>query len=99
MAELGRTSGVKAQNAEYFAADVSIPEQLRGEAITVYCSQLADSLEYTLDSGSTWYNIKGSALGAATPETFIIYMNGDDNLNFRCPDVGGTTINIIQVIN
>jgi len=89
MAELGRFSGVKAEDVEYFAADISVPDFFRGEKITVYCIQLNDNLEYTTDSGATWHDIKGSALGADTPETFVIYLNGTDlGLNFRCPDVG-----------
>ena len=99
MAELARFAGVKAEDAEYFAADITVPEQLRGERITVYCIQTAVELEYTLDSGSTWHDIKGAALAADTPETFVIYINGTDTLNFRCPNAAGSTVDLLQVIS
>lgn len=98
MAELGSTSGAKAQNAEFFASDITIPAHLSGESIKVHVAALADSIEFTLDSGTTWHDIKGSALAADTPETFTIFVDGTDALNFRCPDIGGTTLDFFQVI-
>lgn len=99
MAELARFDGVKAEDIEYFAADITIAEQQRGEAITVYVIQTNVELEYTLDSGTTWFDIKGAALTADTPEIFEIFMNGTDQLNFRCPNAAGATVAILQVIN
>lgn len=98
MAELGSTSGAKAEDAEFLASDITIAGYLKGERLKVYVAATADSIEYTLDSGSTWHDIKGSALAADVPEEFTIYISGGDTLNFRCPDIGGCTLDIFKVI-
>jgi hypothetical protein len=99
MAELGRATGAKAEDAEFFAADITLSGEARGEKITCYTIMTNDSIEYTLDSGSNWLPVKGAAFTAATPTEFVIYVNGTDTLNFRCPDVGGCTLTMFQVIN
>jgi len=98
MGALGSETGAKAKDVEFFTADITIANYLQGEKIYVYVAATADSVEYTLDSGSTWHDIKGSALAADVPETFTIFMDGSDTLNFRCPDVGGCTLDIFKVV-
>ncbi len=84
-------AGAKAQNAEWLATDYYAND------VGKYRCNLAIStngmVQYTVDGGTNWMFInKGAALKANSSYGFDIYTRAGDQINFRCPDVGGTTL-------
>ncbi len=84
----------KAQDAEYFAADL-VPDP-RGDTSTWYISfaQLDDNLEMTIDSGTTWVAVAGT-VAAGTHTAFTIRVRATDLVNFRAATA--TTVDYFRV--
>lgn len=98
----GVESGAKAQNAEWFAADI-IPG-LRAEKMMNLIVQLSVSVtpavvEVTLDSGTTWSALNiGTAIPVGKLHTFDVYAKEGDLINFRATNASGTTVDICYVV-
>lgn len=99
---LANETGAKAQNAEWLAADITVGDIEAGRSstleLTMIFSVTAPVVEYTLDSGATWYPLKLVAL--IVGETLIERIPGvlaGDLINFRTPTVGGTTLDLFRV--
>jgi len=95
--EVGNFSGVKALDAEIFAADLTT--QSYSKWIIIWSASTAEALEVTYDSGSNWTDITGQivATKADALETFTIYVGPNDTFNMREGTNGGT-IDICRVI-
>lgn len=92
--EVASTSGAKAADAEYLAADLETAEA--SKLIVVVVSQAADDVQITFDSGSTWADLT-AATTALTYTEFTVHTADDDAVNFRSNDVGGITLDIFKV--
>ncbi len=98
----GTTTGAKAQNAEWFAADI-IPGVLTGKAIDlivqISVSVTAAVVEVTLDSGTTWAALNSStALAVGDLFQFDVFAKSGDLVNFRATNASGTTVDICYII-
>jgi len=84
-------TGAKAQNAEWLATD-KYSDDVGKYRFNVAINTLG-LVEYTLDGGTVWLTInEGRQLKANCSYGFDIYVRSGDLINFRCPDVGGTTL-------
>ena len=99
---IGSASGSKAQNAEWFAADLS-PETLSSDQeaskfrLSVAVSSAVD-VQCTLDSGTTWLKINsGNNLIADALYIFDIPVRFGDTFNLRTTNGSGTTIRVCRV--
>ena len=99
---IGEGSGTKAQNAEWFAADLS-PETLSGDQeaskfrLSVAVSSAVD-VQCTLDSGSTWLKLNsGNSLVADALYVFDVPTRFGDTFNLRTTDGSGTTIRVCRI--
>lgn len=84
-------TGAKAQDTEWLVSDYYADD------VGKYRCNLAIStnglVQYTVDGGTTWLYInKGSKLKANSSYGFDIYTRAGDLINFKCPDIGGTTL-------
>lgn len=97
----GSTSGAKALDAEWFAADI-VPAVLTLYAsllrIDLAVSDSTQDLQYTLDSGSTWIVLFETAdyVNEKTAQKTIAVRNGDA-FNIRSKVVAGTTVRHCRV--
>ena len=99
---IGDASGAKAQNAEWFAADLS-PETLSSDQeaskfrLSVAVSSAVD-VQCTLDSGSTWLKLNsGNSLVADALYVFDVPTRFGDTFNLRTTDGSGTTIRVCRI--
>ena len=99
---IGEGSGTKAQNAEWFAADLS-PETLSSDQeaskfrLSVAVSSAVD-VQCTLDSGSTWLKLNsGNSLVADALYVFDVPTRFGDTFNLRTTDGSGTTIRVCRI--
>ena len=99
---VGEAAGTKAQNAEWFAADLS-PETLSSDQeaskfrLSVAVSSAVD-VQCTLDSGTTWLKINsGNNLIADALYIFDIPVRFGDTFNLRTTNASGTTIRVCRV--
>ena len=99
---VGDASGVKAQNVEWFAADLS-PETLSGDQeaskfrLTIAVSSAVD-IECTLDGGSTWLKLNsGNNLVADALYIFDIPTRFGDTYNMRTTNGSGTTVRVCRI--
>lgn len=80
---LGDETGAKAQNVEWFAADI-VPE--KNGIIHIFISHLgAEDIEFTLDSGATWNNLTTTV--ANISERHEIPVTQGDQFNMRITSV------------
>lgn len=98
----GVASGLKAQNAEWFAADIDPgirSEKLMDLILQISVSVTAAVVEVTMDSGTTWSEInQGVAIPIGKLHTFSIFAKNDDLVNFRATNASGTTLDICYII-
>jgi hypothetical protein len=100
----GSTSGSKAQNAEWFASDLS-PQVATPYTGTFFLSFSVDStvgIDYTLDSGTTWVKLQddqGSASFTADEahNGIPIMLRDGDTFNMRIPTAGGADVHFCRV--
>jgi hypothetical protein len=99
---IGEATGTKAQNVEWFAADLS-PETLSGDQeaskfrITIAISSAVD-IQCTLDSGSTWLKLNsGNNLVADALYIFDVPTRFGDTFNFRTTNASGTTVRVCRI--
>jgi|TARA_R110002051_G_scaffold297973_1_gene364559 hypothetical protein len=99
---VGDASGAKAQNVEWFAADLS-PETLSGDQeaskfrLTIAVSSAVD-IECTLDGGSTWLKLNsGNNLVADALYIFDIPTRFGDTYNMRTTNGSGTTVRVCRI--
>ncbi len=97
---IGSATGVKAQNAEWFATDLSpvvIAPKVAKFRIIVSCSA-AVVVDVTLDSGSNWTALNsGKVVGIDQLFTFDVPVRNGDTFNMRTPTAGGCTVDICRV--
>ena len=98
---VGAESGVKAQNAEWFASDIATgaDQTLYSSKYRIFVSiNAAKVVEVTVDSGTTWVSVNGGvALVAGACYTFDIPTRSGDTFNMRIPTSGGATVNVCRV--
>lgn len=88
---IGNTSGVKAQNVEWFASDIIISNT--GKIRFNVAVSTAVIVEITKDSGTTWVDINGVVALVADDETSKnIPVRAGDLFNARTTDGAGTTV-------
>jgi hypothetical protein len=100
----GSTSGAKAQFAEWFASDLT-PDLRTGKAADFIIelelsgnAAAAGELEYTTDSGSTWFKLGDGAQAInITARTRILVEEGD-TFNMRYTNATGTTVDRCVVV-
>ncbi len=96
----GATTGAKAQNAEFFAADLLpfvLAQYAAKNKISISVSA-AVVIEITLDSGSNWTALNaGVAIGVDQLFTFDVAIRNGDTFNMRTPTGGGATVDICRV--
>lgn len=97
---IGSASGVKAANAEWFAADLTA--NIETDIAIVFEIQVSVSVavvvEVTFDSGSNWTALNnGTAIGADKLHTFDVKLRSTDTFNMRTPTAGGATVDVCTV--
>ncbi len=92
----GSTTGAKAQNAEFFAADLIVQENTE-HWIIAYTTSAAVILHATHDSGTSW-NILTTLTVADTYTLADLYVKKGDTVNFRTPTASGATVDVFDVI-
>ena len=96
----GSASGAKAEDAEFFATDLS-PQTDAGTASLFRISIVAtagDAIEVTWNSGTAWEALLStSALTANTYFEQTLFVRSGDTVNFRCPTTGGITLDRFTV--
>lgn len=89
-------SGVKAEDAKWLAIDFKVTDLGKFRCNIVIATN--NKVEYTVNGGSVdadWFLINGGAnLRPQSAYGFDIYVRAGDLLNFRCPDIGGTTLRL-----
>jgi hypothetical protein len=100
----GSTSGAKAQNTEWFASDLTPGLQASKAADFIIEFELATTvqaagdLEYTTDSGVTWFKLgDGSAAVNTTLRSRVMVVEGD-TFNMRSINAGGATVDRCVVV-
>jgi len=85
----------KTADTEYFATDLAIRASETTTAMrwVVTYSQLADVLEMTFDSGTTWITVATPSINTLTTFSFIVRTG--DLVNFRAGT--DTTIDLFRV--
>ena len=92
----GETSGVKTQNTEWFASDITSDDV--GKYRVNISVDTAVVVEITKDSGATWITINsGSALSVDDESIFSIPIRSPDTFNIRIPTAGGATVNHCRI--
>ena len=98
----GTESGAKAQNVEWFAADIDpgVKTEKAMDLILQIAVSVTDAVvEVTLDSGTTWSAINsGIALTTGKLYQFDIFGKNGDTVNFRATNTSGTTLDVCDVI-
>ena len=99
---IGSASGSKAQNAEWFAADLS-PETLSSDQeaskfrVSVAASSAVD-VQFTLDSGTTWLKLNsGNSVVAEALYIWDIPVRFGDTFNMRTSTSGGCTVRVCRI--
>ena len=99
---IGSASGSKAQNAEWFAADLS-PETLSSDQeaskfrVSVALSSAVD-VQFTLDSGTTWLKLNsGNSVVAEALYIWDIPVRFGDTFNMRKTEGSGTKVRICRI--
>jgi len=93
---IGDASGVKAQNAEWFATDLS-PIKIAKFRISMSLDA-AVKIQITVDSGTTWVTLNSDVtLTANSLYVFDVSVRVNDNFNMRIPTAGGATIQLCRV--
>ena len=100
----GSASGAKAQNVEWFAVDL-LPGLQANKAADfiielelVTTAQVATDLEYTTDSGSTWFKLGDGSAALATTLRFRVMVIEGDTFNMRSINASGATIDRCVVV-
>ena len=99
----GSASGAKAQNAEFFAADITpdIEPDITVGFLISFSFSAAVTLEQTIDSGSNWskvHDVNGtSSFNADETYAAIVFVRSVDTFNLRIPTAGGATVDICRV--
>ena len=89
-------SGVKGEDVKWLASDFAVTDLGKFRCNIVLAAD--NSVEYTVNGGATdadWFLINsGDDLLSQCSYGFDIYVRAGDLINFRCPDVGGTTLRL-----
>lgn len=87
----------KAQNAEYFAADLApvLATADYASEFKISLSGTAVDVEYTLDSGTTW--LKFGTLTAQTKTEYTVRVRTGDTFNMRTIAGAGITLDYLRV--
>ena len=89
----------KAEDVEWFSTDLD-PDPASGTSGAstwhISVSMTNDDIEVTLDSGATWV-LLGTKPTAGTHTEFTLRVRDTDTVNFRCPDVGGCTLDYFRI--
>ena len=97
-----KETGAKAINIEFLASDI-VPAVDDGKAttlrVTMAFTVTAPVIEVTYNSGTDWFQLNS---GTAIPigQLFAFDLTGFDNtdeVNFRTPTTGGTTLKLFRV--
>lgn len=94
---VGSATGAKAEDAEFFSSDLAPRSSATPVAYRyiVTIVSLNDLIEVTVDSGTTWVTLGTPT--AATLTTYSFNVRTGDTVNFRTPNVGGTTLTLFRV--
>ena len=98
----GSTSGIFAQNTEFFGTDLTMDYSNKEEParfiITYMTSTAGTTLDVSLDSGGTWGTLNSSAvIPTSAPFELSIMVRAGDLVNFRTATAGGATVVYIRV--
>ena len=100
----GTASGAKAQNIEWFASDL-LPGVLTDKAVDFIIemelattAQGTGDLEYTTDSGTTWFKLADGVAAVDVTLRFRVMVVEGDLFNMRSIDASGVTIQRCVVI-
>ena len=89
-------SGFKEEDVKWLAADFKCIDTGKFRCNIIVSGD--NKVEYTVNGGAIdddWFLINGGdKLRAQCAYGFDIYVRAGDLLNFRCPDVGGTTLRL-----
>ena len=89
-------SGVKGEDVKWLVTDFAVDDLGKFRCNIIISG--ANKVEYTVNGGATdadWFLINGGAnLKAQVSYGFDIYVRAGDLINFRTPDVGGTTLRL-----
>lgn len=93
---LGETAGSKTNNAEWFAVDI---KPVENGIIYIHVSMASSStLQYSLDSGTTWNSFKdGAQIGANNGQFFELLVITSDQLQIRQNSGGAVPVNFCRV--
>jgi len=99
---IGDTSGAKAENVEWFSADLATEatsEQFSASKFRIHLAiNSAVKVAITLDSGTKWvYLNQGTALTADSAYVFDIPVRKTDTFNMRTDDSAGTTCHYVRI--
>jgi len=98
----GSETGAKAQNAEWFATDISPgikSEKALNLILQVSVTVTAAVIEVTLDSGVTWSKLNsGVAISIGELHQFDVFAKEGDTVNFRASNASGTTLAYCYII-
>ena len=100
----GSASGAKAQNVEWFATDLTGPvrtAKAQDFIIELELSttvQASGELEYTLDSGSTWFKLGDGSAAITETLRFRVLVKTGDTFNMRSINASGATVDRCDVI-
>ena len=99
---IGSSSGAKAQDAEWFSADLTseaTSEQFSASKFRIHLAiNSAVKAMITLDSGTTWvYLNQGTALTADSAYVFDIPVRKTDTFNMKTDDSAGTTVHYCRI--
>jgi len=79
------------QNAEWLGTDFAVTDLGKFRCNIVVST--ASAVDYTINSGANWIKInEGKALVANAGYGFDIYVRAGDQINFRSPTSGTTTL-------
>ena len=92
----GSTSGAKAADAEWFAADLIVQEDAE-HWVLQYSTSAAVIVQVTYDSGTSW-NILTTITVADTVNIENLYVKKGDLVNLRTETVGGATLDICNIL-
>jgi hypothetical protein len=99
---IGEASGAKAQNVEWFSADLQeqqVSEQFGASKFRLTLAISSEvAVQVTLDSGTTWVYLNASdAIKADSLYMFDVGVRQGDNFNMRTDDSSGTTVRFCRV--
>jgi hypothetical protein len=99
MTLLAKTSGSKANNAQWFTTALSTPQD---GVITIHfatpATPLAGQIRYTLDDGANWVGLSPGGLSADTGYEFRLHVTRADKFNIRQQTGVAMTVTFCHVL-